>query len=174
MKKILLLVLISMSCQNTFANTEIQKENKIKNLTIRNYDEIGIIDSTPADVKIDLVEIINSNVKEYGLQLTLFRYDYINNSFIDYQEINEILLSLDKMQKLDYKNPILNFFEIEYIGKNNLSILLRNTEKNQLEFIISSGLTNKSFAELKFKDIKIFQDLLLKAKTKIDEIKSKK
>lgn len=120
--------------------------------------------------------------KEYGITIHVKdnsrKPERENISYIDYDEIDSLIKSIDYLTKIDDSITQLSNFRADYRTKDNLTFAIYNSltarllqSQKEILFTIQSKKIDESSATFKFETIFDIKKLIVNAKAKLDLIK---
>lgn len=119
-------------------------------------------------------EITNASnsTKQYGITLETMAdtKDNTHSSYIDYDEIESLILGIDYLVKIKNDITKLESFQADYKTKDDLEISVFSYN-NKISVAVKSGSIRRVTAYFKIDSLPKIKELIVKAKEKIDEIK---
>lgn len=145
---------------------------------IRGFQKIGSVQGLySTSVNIDSKEFTNvtDGSKQYGVTIEAFKengkYDKEHTSFIDYDEIDSLIQGIDYISKVKADVTSFDDFQADYTTKGALKISIFSSG-DKLMAAVTSGNIGGVAAYFNLEDLAKVKDLLLKAKIKIESVKS--
>jgi hypothetical protein len=145
---------------------------------IRGFHKIGSAQGLyNTSVNIEAKEFTNvtDGTKQYGITIEAFKengkYDKQHTSFIDYDEIDSLVKGIDYITKVKSDITKLEDFQADYKTKGDLKISTFSSGEKVMSAVTSGNISGVG-AYFNIEDLAKVKDLILKAKTKIGEIKA--
>lgn len=144
---------------------------------IRGFQKIGTesgLYNTSVNVQTKEFTNVTDGTKEYGITIEAFkedgRYDKKHTSFIDYDEIDSLIEGIEYISKVKADVTQLEDFQADYKTKGDLEISTFSSGKKVMA-AVSSGRIGSVAAYFNIEDLVNIKNLILKAKSKIEEVK---
>ncbi|NOH78727.1 hypothetical protein F0231_03120 [Vibrio sp. RE86] len=144
---------------------------------VRGFEKIGSatgLYSTVVNVESKEFTNVSTGQKEYGITIEAFkedgRYDKSHTTFIDYDEIDSLIAGIDYISKINPEVTQFQDFQADYSTKGDLKISTFSSG-DKVMAAVSSGKIGGVAAYYNLADLSKVKDLVLKAKTKIEEVK---
>lgn len=147
-------------------------------ILIRGFQKIGSAQglySTSVNIESKEFTNVTDGSKQYGITIEAFkedgRYDKQHTSFIDFDEIDSLIQGIDYISKVKADVTKLADFQADYTTKGELKISTFNSG-DKLMAAVTSGTIGGVAAYFNIDDLAKLKELILKAKQKIESIKS--
>jgi len=144
---------------------------------VRGFEEIGKVHGYyNTSITVEAKEFINVSTgkKEYGITIQVKKeegkYDKENMSYIDYDEIESLISSIDYISKVDKTATKFSNFQADYKTKGDFEVSTFSSGE-QIMFAVSSGHIGKVTAFYHMSLLLEIKQLIKKAKEKIDALK---
>ena len=148
---------------------------------VQGYEEIGLIvglNDTFVRVIAKEFAYANSGKKEHGIQIEVIekkgRYDKERRSFVDYNEIESLINSIEYILKVNKSVTKFRSFEVDYITKGGLEVSTFSTISlgaPPIQAAITSGKIGGITLICSIEELSNFCNLIKMAKKKIDTSK---
>jgi len=145
---------------------------------IRGFHKIGSAQGLyNTSVNIESKEFTNvtDGTKQYGITIEAFkedgRYDKKHTSFIDYDEIDSLVKGIEYISKVKPDVTKLEDFQADYKTKGDLKISTFSSGSKVMAAVTSGNIGGVA-SYFNIEDLAKVKELILKAKTKIEEVKA--
>jgi len=169
----------SLSCEPLEPRTKLEGiEWRYEHVLLKGFTQIATINTRGADIRVDAVELKDSdaNMRALGLAISLRETtegsSRENRSLLDYEEIDRLLRGMDAVSRVNESMTKLVSFEARYKTLGDLEIaVFRQSRSSGTAVSVSSGLCDRVTALLTLDELDRLKAHIIEAKMRLDEIK---
>jgi hypothetical protein len=143
---------------------------------VKGFSQIAILNARGADIRVDAIELkdTDSATRAIGLVIALKEAGENpreNRSFVDYEEIDRLLKSLDTIARVNESVTKLASFEARYRTLGDLEFTVFRQGRSGAAASLSSGICDRVTGLLTLDELDKLKAHIVEARTRLDEIK---
>jgi hypothetical protein len=143
---------------------------------IKGFSTIGSVSGSLGSISIDAREFTNAKngKKSYGIVIDITQtgnYEKDESSYIDYDEIDDLVAGLDYISKVDGSVTKLKNFEATYTTRSGFAITVFNQDVRRSVAVSSGGFSHVT-AFLPLEKLVQFRNLITHAKGVLDGLQN--
>jgi hypothetical protein len=151
-------------------------DGRLETVLIKGSATIATFNPRVGAVRIDAIELrdAGNSTRASGIAVRLndATHPKDNRAFIDYDEIDDLVKSIDQIARADDTITKLQHFEARYRTKGDLEIaVFRQTSGGNIAATVSSGACEQVTIPLSLEELNKFRWMIVQAKARLDEIK---
>ncbi len=125
------------------------------------------------DIRTEVIGNPDSKAKEYGLALQMrHARDWRSRiTYIDYDELDGLIAGLNKILSLQPELPVV---QAKYETRGGLIIITYSTEKREVLARLALNNDDPNWIKMSLDSLKDFRDLIVTAKSNLDQLKTTK
>ena len=166
-----------LACEPLEPRTKLEAiEWRYERVLVRGFSQIATINSRGADIRVDAVELkdTDSATRAIGLVISLKETGdnpRENRSFVDYDEIDRLLRGLDAVARVNESVTKLASFEARYRTLGDLEINVFRQSRSGNAASLTSGICDRVTGLMTLDELDRLKAHIVEAKTRLDEIK---
>lgn len=166
-----------LACEPVEPRTKLEAiEWQYERVLVKGFSQIATFMARDIEVRIDAVELKDTAAATRAIGLVIALRETgenprENRSFVDYDEIDRLLRSLDAIGKVNESVTKLASFEARYRTLGDLEILVFRQSRNGVAASLTSGICDRVTALLTLDELDRLKAHIVEAKTRLDELK---
>lgn len=166
-----------LACEPLEPRTRLEAiESRYERVITKGFSHFATITSRATEIRLDAIEMkdTNDSTRAIGLVFALRKLDDSpreNRSFVDYQEIDQLLKGMESVARVNETITKLAGFEARYRTLGDLEINVFRQTRTGTAATLTSGICDRVTALLTLDDLEKLRGHVIEAKARLDEIK---
>lgn len=166
-----------LACEPLEPRTKLEEiESRYERIITKGFTQYATLNFRGVEVRLDAVEVKDTanSARALGFVIALKESGdkpRENRSFIDYEEIDRLIKSMESVAKVNETMTKLAGFEARYRTLGDLEINVFRQTRSGTAVSLSSGICDRVTGLLTLDDLDKLRGYLIEAKARLDEIK---
>ena len=166
-----------LACEPVEPRTKLEAiEWQYERVLVKGFSQIATFMARDVEVRVDAVELKDtvSGIRAIGLVIALKEVGENpreNRSFIDYEEIPNLLDGMTTVGRVNESVTKLASFEARYRTRGDLELIVFRQSRSGIAASVTAGICDRVTALLSLDDLDRLKAHIVEAKTRLDEIK---
>ena len=166
-----------LACEPIEPRTKLEAVDwRYEKVLIKGFSQIATINSRGADIRIDAIELKESDYPTRALGLVIALREpgengRENRAFIDYDEIDPLLKAMEAVSKVNESVTKLASFEARYRTLGDLEVVVYRQSRSGIAASLTSGICDRVRGLLTLDELDRLKAHIVEARTRLDELK---
>jgi hypothetical protein len=165
------------SCEPIEPRTKLEAIDwRYEKVLIKGFSQIATINARGADIRIDAIELKESDYPARALGLVIALREpgengRENRAFVDYDEIDPLLKAMEVVSKVNESVTKLASFEARYRTLGDLEVVVYRQSRSGIAASLTSGICDRVRGLLTLDELDRLKAHIVEARARLDELK---
>ena len=166
-----------LACEPIEPRTKLEAVDwRYEKVLVKGFSQIATLNARGADVRIDAVELKESDYPTRALGLVIALREpgengRENRAFVDYEEITPLMKAIDEAARVNESVTKLASFEAKYRTLGDLEVNVFRQSRSGIAVSVTAGICDRVRALLSLDELDRLKAHIVEAKARLDDLK---